>query len=49
MRGGKVSDFKKMVDKVVVLSFCVKRVFVVSRIGVDVLMGVIDFFFEKVL
>lgn len=38
-----------MVDKVVVVSFCVKRVFVVSRIGVDVLMGKFDIFFEKVV
>ena len=49
MRGGKVSDLKKMVDKAVASSPCVKRVFVASRTGADVPMGAIDFSLEKVL
>ncbi|XP_068730441.1 acetyl-coenzyme A synthetase 2-like, mitochondrial [Montipora capricornis] len=47
VRGGKVSDLKKMVDKAVASSPCVKRVFVASRTGADVPMGAIDFSLEK--
>ena len=48
VRGGKVGDLKKMVDKAVAASPCVKRVFVVSRTGADVPMGKLDIPLEKV-
>jgi len=48
VRGGKVSELKRVVDDAVSKSPCVKRVFVMKRTGGDVPMGKLDIPLEEV-